>query len=239
MEICWTFKGLYDWPGKIEEVTFGLKCSEERINHYINLIEENVINKVKLYRIIKAPGTNKLNRIQHDKAVSEPEINKIKSKVIKPKTQFTTEEFEIKLEKLLQQERYGEVIFQVDENLKTNPNSPTLLHFKGVAHGLSNQPEKALECYSKYCKLYPDSGQAWYQKSCSLIQLDRHEEALQALMKAYELDKNDPSIPYNLAIEILHVKNEVAEAIKFLKIADRLGHRKALLLIKEIENNYP
>lgn len=231
------FKGLYDWPGQIEEVTFGLRCPDNRINHYINLIEENILNEVRLYRIVKSPGTNKLKRIEHDKTVSQPDLQKISLKVKTPKKQFSTEEFKDKLERLLQQERYGEVIFQTEENLKTHPESPTLLHFKGVAHGLSNQPVKALECFSKYCELYPDIGQAWYQKSCSLIELGRHEEALQDLVKAYKLDKTDPSIPYNLAIEIIMVNNDLEEALKYLKIADRLGHRKSIFLINEIEKD--
>lgn len=72
---CWRYEeewryiepypGLFDWPGRISELTFGLKCSDERQEHFVRLAEKHIPNEVSLYEIRKKHGTNALERCRY------------------------------------------------------------------------------------------------------------------------------------------------------------------------------
>ncbi len=243
---CWQYEeewryvepypGEFDWPGHLEEIIFGLKCNEERRNHYIKLIEENIEHPVKLYEIRKIRGTNQLEIISLDKNVSEPMISSKLNIVEDSQSKMTAKIFTAKMERLIAQEKYGEVLFQVDENLKHDPNSAFLIDLKGTAHGLAQQPKEALDCFTKLTEICPEIAISWYQKACALIELNRHEEAVIALKKAYEIDPNEASVSFNLGVELLNIGADLEEALSYLKRADRLGHRRAYGIISEIEN---
>lgn len=79
---CWSYEeewryveaypGLFDWPGHFSELTFGLKCTDERRAYYIQLAEEHVPNEVRLFQIRKRHGTNSLERVELEKRVTSP-----------------------------------------------------------------------------------------------------------------------------------------------------------------------
>lgn len=230
------FSGLFSWPGSLSEITFGLRCHEERRNHYIRLAEEYVPNEVRLFQMRKVHGSNSLKRCLLDipsakpKHTGEPGHNFVQHSEI-----LNQKDFVSRMERLLQEENYGEVIFQVNENLKHNPDSPVLLHLKGVAHGYAKEHDRALECFTRLTEVCPDSAQAWYQMSCALVELDRHQDAVIPLKRAFKIDPNEKSIAFNLGVVLLQVQESSDEALVYLRRAESLGHRQAHQIIADIE----
>jgi tetratricopeptide (TPR) repeat protein len=242
---CWQYEeewryvepypGEFEWPGKLVEVIFGLKCSEDRRKHYIKLLEENVEYPVSLSEMKKKRGSNQLEIFPLEVPASLPKINSRPAKTIEPKTQMDSKEFGNKMDQLIRQGNYGEVIFQVDENLKSDPNSFFLLSLKGTAHGYAQEHDKALICFTKMAELHPEMSDSWYQMACALSALGRNDEAIEALEKAFEINPNDASTCFNLGVELITKNANIEDALKYLKIADRLGHRRAYGIISEIE----
>jgi tetratricopeptide (TPR) repeat protein len=114
-------------------------------------------------------------------------------------------------------------------------DSPVLLNLKGIASGFSRNHEKALGCFVKLCEICPEVAQPWYRVSCALIELGRHNEAIQALRKVYELDSNNASITFILGLELLRTQKDTEEAISLLEKADKLGHRRAFAVLSQIK----
>jgi tetratricopeptide (TPR) repeat protein len=243
---CWSYEeewryiepydGLFSWPGPLSEITFGLKCNEERRNHYIRLAEEHVPNEVRLFQMCKIHGSNSLKRCRFGIPTIRPkQTTKSKKSVIQDSETLSQEQFVSRMERLIQQEKYGEVLFQVNENLKQDPDSPVLLHLKGVAHGYTQEHNKALECFTRLTEVCPDAAGAWYQMSCALIELGHYEEAIIPLKKAFEMDPNEKSIALNLGLMLLRVEEKPDEALVYLRRAESLGHRRAHRIIADIE----
>ena len=245
--VCWEYEeewryvepypGLFKWPGPLCEITFGLKCPSERRKHYIDIVEAHIPYPVKFFEMRKRHGTNALDRLVYEIAESSPKIAALPDDpppFVDDKREMTEAEFIAKMERLIRQGNYGEVIFQVQENLNNNPDNGALLNLMGIACGMAQQPDKALECFNKITKLYPDLGHGWYQAACALIELDRNEEALEALKKAYAINPKDLSTVFNLGIVLFKTGGEPHEAIGYLKQAERLGHRRAHEVITEI-----
>jgi Flp pilus assembly protein TadD len=80
----------------------------------------------------------------------------------------------------------------------------------------------------------PESSQGWYQVSCALTELGRHDEAVDALRRAFELNPNDASTALNLGIELLRIQKPTEEALIYLRRAEQLGHRRASQIIDSI-----
>ncbi len=230
------YSGEFEWPGQLCEVIFGLKCNEERRQHYIKLIEENVEYPVCLYEMTKKRGSNQLEKVPLNMTVSSHKISTRPTLAIEPKTQMSAKEFNDKMERLIRQGNYGEVLFQVDENLKSDPNSAFLLTLKGTAHGYAQEHDKALICFSKIAEICPELADSWYQKGCALSLLGRNSEAIEAYEKAYKINPNDASTCFNLGCELIKINANVEDVLAYLKLADRLGHRRAYGIISEIEN---
>ncbi len=57
-------EGLFDYPGRISEIVFGLTCSREDKLSYINLYEEYNEKKIKYYEIIKKKNTKSFEKIE-------------------------------------------------------------------------------------------------------------------------------------------------------------------------------
>lgn len=229
------FPGLFDWPGQISDITFGLRCKEDRKNYYIKLVEENIPYPISFFVMQKKRGTNELERVPFDYTSSKPSETKPKD-TNSSTDKLAYKDFIAKMESLIRQEKYGEVIFQTTENLNIRPNDPDLLCLKGTAHGFAQEPKKALSCFKKVTELHPDVAHGWYQMACALVDLSRDEDAIKALKIAYNLDPNDPSIAFNLGIELLKIQRDPDEALIYLKRADKLGHRRAYGFISDLES---
>jgi tetratricopeptide (TPR) repeat protein len=242
---CWSYEeewryiepypGLFEWPGTVADLTFGFKCVTERREHYIELAEQHVPNEVRLFEIRKRRGTNSFERVPFGKEFTSPRpVECTNSNELQDTERLSLQEFVGKMERLIRQEKYGDALFNIDENLRQNPDSPVLLHLKGVAHGYANQHDKALECFRALTKVEPESSQGWYQVSCALTELGRHDEAVDALRRAFELNPNDASTALNLGIELLRIQKPTEEALIYLRRAEQLGHRRASQIIDSI-----
>jgi tetratricopeptide (TPR) repeat protein len=243
---CWNYEeewryiepyfGLADWPGPLTEVTFGLKCPEERREHYINLLELNIPYPVSLFEIKKIHGTNSLERVLYEKAQSSPNLS---LRPVPPPTkdiiEIPAEVFLEKMEHLIINGNYGEAISQIQENLHSNPNDCSLLNLLGVAYGMAQEPETALQCFQRITEIFPEGSHGWYQQACALTELNRDEESVQSLMKAYELNSSDASTALNLGVQLIKTGSDSKEALFYLKRAERLGHRRASQIIAEVE----
>jgi Protein of unknown function (DUF2971)/Tetratricopeptide repeat len=243
---CWSYEeewrymepcpGLFKWPGTISELTFGLRCSDARRKSYIHLAEEHIPNGVRLFQIRKKHGTNALERVPLETPVTSPRcVRRADNDESRDSEAMSLQDFAARMERLIRQEKYGEALFQIDENLKRDDGSPVLLSLKGTAHGYAGQHDRALECFTKLTEAHPEVAQAWYQKSCALSELGRHEEALGSLQKAFKLDPNDASTAFNMGMELLRVQTTPEEALRFLRLAEHLGHRRAHQAISLIE----
>ncbi|MDB5346429.1 MAG: hypothetical protein JWP89_4806 [Schlesneria sp.] len=230
------YDGLFQWPGPLSEITFGLKCSDERRKHYIALAEQYVPNDVRLYEMRRIHGTNTLERVPleipltrarckiHPAHISEdgPEI-------------MDPQQFAARIESLIKQLQIGPALFEIDQNLKNHPESPVLWSLRGMALGAAGQHAEALLSFQKLTEACPDVAQGWYQLGVALTQLDQLEKAVVAYRRAIELDPNDSSAVFNLGNILACSFDASEEGLKLLRRAERLGHRRAHAKIIEIE----
>ena len=232
------FGGLCDWPGMLAECTFGLYCRDDRRRHYIDLLESHVPNQVRLFEIRKTHGTNSLERVPMDPPLTRKKHSvSRKQKYTEQSKELSLKEFAAQMEQLMQQERYGEVIYQTAENLKANPSSPVLLHLKATAHGRAQDHDEALKIFRQLADRYPNIAAGWYGMACALESLGKVDEVVPLLQRASQLDPNDPSIALNLGNHLVSRDETRAEGLVHLRRADKLGHRRARRIIDDVERS--
>lgn len=224
------FSGACDWPGPLVECTFGRRCSDEQRQHYIDLLEANVRHPVALFEIIAKPGTNALTRRPLAQPQTEPDRD---SRPAVEGCEPSNDAFLAKLDQLIQQEKYGEVIFQTDENLKHIPADPRLLHLKATALGFSQDHRVAYAIFKQLSRMYPEIAATHYGMGCALQGMGRLREARKAFERAYLLAPDDASIALNLGIYLIADPKRKTEGIACLERAERLGHRKARRLLDD------
>ncbi|PZQ19267.1 MAG: hypothetical protein DI565_02515 [Ancylobacter novellus] len=230
------FGGLCDWPGELVECTFGLRCPENRRRHYISLLEINVPHPVLLFEMQRNPGTNQYQRVPLDPPVTVPTQGDPKpSPADEEVRRLPAQDFIARMQQLLQQRNYGEVIFQATENLKAHPDDPIIMDLKATAHGLEDDHDQAYALYEQISILYPDAPAGWYGMSCALQSMGQVERCVELLERAYKLDPTDPSFALNLGILLLNDPQRRAEAFDYLHQAEKLGHRRAQRLISEAQ----
>ncbi|SOB79128.1 Tetratricopeptide repeat-containing protein [Sphingomonas guangdongensis] len=231
------FGGLFDWPGELAECTFGWRCHDDRRRHYIELLESHVPNAVSLFEIRPVAGTNAFERVPLDPSATQ---SRAAPRAVQERNEtgaLPIEEFIKRMERLMQEERYGEVIYQTGQNLKRSPDAAIFLHIKANAHGMAQEHEEAREIFDNLSKTYPDNGQVWYGLACSLEALGRMSEVVPALRRAAELDNKDASIALNLGVHLARDLETQAEAVEYLRKAQRLGHRRAARIIAEVQRD--
>ena len=57
--------GLHPFPGKLAEITFGLRCSEDDRKKYVKLIQENFDYPVHFFEIVKKANTNQIEKREY------------------------------------------------------------------------------------------------------------------------------------------------------------------------------
>ena len=57
--------GLHAFPGKLVEVTFGLRCTEENRLKFISLAKDNFDYPISFYEIVKIPNTNQITKQEY------------------------------------------------------------------------------------------------------------------------------------------------------------------------------
>lgn len=71
---CWEYEkewryikeesGLFNFPGKLNEVIFGLNCPKAERIKYLKLIKDNFDYEIEINQIIKIPNTNRIRKIK-------------------------------------------------------------------------------------------------------------------------------------------------------------------------------
>jgi len=229
------FGGLCDWPGELAECTFGLRCPDERREHYIDLLEAHVPNPVLLFEMRAQTGTSRLERVPMDRVATKPKPAAKPIIESNEAHEIPTAQFVARLQQLLQQQNYGEVIFQADENLKSHPDDPIMLDMKAIAHGLAQEHDVAYALYQRISELYPEAPSGWYGMSCALQAMDQLDRCVELLERAYNLDPSDPSFSLNLGAHLINDPERRAEGLDYLRKAKRLGHRRAQRMIDDAE----
>lgn len=224
------FSGTCDWPGPLVECTFGRRCTDEKRQHYIELLEAHVSSPVALFEMVAVPRTNALARRPLAKQYTAPQAGAEMAPA-----QPSNDTFLAKLGQLIQQESYDEVVFQADENLKLSPDDPRLLHMKATALGAAQDHKGAYGVFKRLSKLHPDVAATYYGMGCALQGMGRLREAKTAFERAYALAPDDASIALNLGIYLVSDPKRKAEGIACLQRADRLGHRKARRLLDDAQ----
>ena len=136
-----------------------------------------------------------------------------------------------------QQERYSEVIYETGGNLKVSPSSPVVLHLKATAHGLAQDHHEALKIFRELADRYPNVAAEWYGMACALESLGKVDEVVPLLLRASQLEPNDPSIALNLGVHLVGEDETCAEGLMHLRRAEKLGHRQARRIIDEVERS--
>lgn len=230
------FGGLCDWPGPLAECTFGLRCRDDRRRHYIDLLETHAPNDVQLFEMRAKPGTNSIERVPLHRPVARSRAPiKATPARIEDREELSVEAFAARMQQLIQQERYGEVIFQTGENLKKHPSSALLLNLKATAHGLAHEHSIAYGIFRELAEQYPDVAAGWYGMACAVESMGRPNEAVPLLERAYELEPHDPSIALNLGVHLVVNHETRARGLSCLRQAEKLGHRRARRIIDRIE----
>jgi tetratricopeptide (TPR) repeat protein len=230
------FGGICPWPGELAECTFGLRCADVRRQHYTALLKKHVPNDVLLFEIRPKPGTNALIRVPMDPPVVRGRKRTRPQKRVKDRARtYSRDEFAAKMQQLVQQGQYGEVMLQVDENLKKNPSDPVLLFWKATAYGHSQSHIKALETFRGLTEAHPEWADAWYGMACALQQLGNNDAAAKHFERAYQLEPNDPNHALNLGVHLIRNPSRWEEGLACLRHAERLGHRRARSIINEFE----
>ncbi|MDD2917482.1 DUF2971 domain-containing protein [Rhodoferax sp.] len=245
---CWAYEeewryveplgGDYEWPGRISEIVFGLKCPQKVREHYINLATRNIPNEVLLYEMVKQEGGNKVVRTPYKIEKTTPPISLASGKTVDQDgnkiKQLSVEQFAHEVMRLLEKRDFEEALYQLDSNSSDSPDSPHLLNLKAMALGMSGDHEGALDVFSKLNNMFPDQPDILYQQSCALSALLRNSEAIELLKKANELDHNDPSIPFNLGVEIIRGGGDIEYAKGVLNTSRLMGHPRAALVLKSL-----
>lgn len=245
--VCWAYEeewryvesrgGEYDWPGKLSEIVFGLKCPQERRDHYIELAEKNIPNEVYLYEMVKQNNSNEVKRVPYLIKKTNPRMPSKNNGLLDHEgnklMQLSMDQFGYEIMTLINEREFDEALFQVDTNLVDSPDSIYLLNLKGIAQGMKGDHIGALSTFKRINELFPNQPNGLFQESCALIALNRDDEAIKLLRKANELDHNDSSIPFNLGFEIIKNGGDRNEAKHFLNTARLMGHPSASLVLKE------
>lgn len=229
------FSGLCDLPGGLAECTFGLRCSDKRRRHYIDLLETHIPTSVALFEIKAVQGSNALERVPLNPAFTVSRATTCKPRIDGEPEKLTLDQFVARMAQLIQKENYGEVIFQTDANLLRHPDNPQYLHLKATAHGLAGEHQKAYDTYSRLSELFPHIAASFYGRACAAEALGQLDDVVPLLRRAAELNDEDASIALNLGIHLASSADTREEGMEQLRRAARLGHRRAGRIIRELE----
>jgi tetratricopeptide (TPR) repeat protein len=235
--------GARPWPGRLAECTFGIRCTDERRQHYVALLKKHAVGEVMLFEMRKVRGSNRLERFPLD----PPSVLGAHVEVAIPDTasadrrlndgkKVEHEAFVSRMQSLLLAKNFDEIIAQTEHNLHRNPDNPMLHALKAQAHGFAGDHEIAAMHFRRVTEILPDEADGWYGFATALLQSGRSAEALVASRRAYKLAPDDPSHALNLGVLLVDHTDSVAEGLACLRHADRLGHRRAGRIIKEIES---
>ena len=136
----------------------------------------------------------------------------------------------------LVQGKLAEAVRHYEDASRVRPEDyQTSLLVQSPLHGLGRHAEaeaamrRGLEIAERHLQLNPDDARAWYLGAGALVQLGEHERAAEWAGRALAIDRDDPSVLYNVAC-VYARGGRPDEAIESIKQAIRngFGHREWL-----------
>lgn len=205
--------GEHDWPAPIVEITFGLKCSKEQRDHYINLARNFVPNDVRLYEIVKIQGTKSIKKVLLG-ITSPPDAEPIQNLDLH------------QLQQLLEKRHYVAALATIDTLLSKGSDLAEVWRCKGIALGWSDDHVGALHCFTQGIAIEPNNFSLRYHKAVALTALGEYHTSIEEYKKAQDLCPWEPSFPFNLGMILLNLDRS-DEALEQLEKSSRLGHPRA------------
>lgn len=98
----------------------------------------------------------------------------------------------------------------LNEGLKSIPSAPTLLSMKALLLAEGGDLKGAESAFQEALAKEPWMSRNWYNLGLLYAQQERLEEAVKALQKAEEIDKESPDMPFALATIYLRQNNRTA-----------------------------
>jgi tetratricopeptide (TPR) repeat protein len=83
--------------------------------------------------------------------------------------------------------RYDQAINDFNEALKSKPNDPLLITYRGVVYYAKGQNDRALQDFDKALAINPNFGKAHYQKGMIYEKQEKYAQAATELKKAKSL----------------------------------------------------
>jgi tetratricopeptide (TPR) repeat protein len=230
--------GTYPWPGPLREITFGLRCPEQRRDHYSALVEASAFGEVEVFEIRKAPNSNVLVRKAMGKILGkggplgpgdeEDTVTRVAAGSLIAE----------KVEQLVRDQDFAQALSIVNSILDKEPNYFPAVYQKGMTLGHMGDHESALAIFQRCCAEAPNDPVCWYQLGVSLHQLGKPEDAIDALRRALSLDPSDASTAFNLGVVLVN-QGHIAEGRHNLEAAARNGHPRASLAIESLSGPSP
>jgi tetratricopeptide (TPR) repeat protein len=99
-----------------------------------------------------------------------------------------------------QRGRYDQAIQDFNEALRSKPNDPLLITYRGVVYYAKGQNDRALQDFNKALAINPNFGKAHYQKGMIYYHQEKFGQAAAELRKAKSLGYSvDPVFIENIA----------------------------------------
>ncbi len=100
------------------------------------------------------------------------------------------EEQRKKIEKLLEEEKYNEIIELYNKALEENRNEYKSYHYRVIVRGHLGEHKEAIKDYNKAIKLNPHYSNAYNNRGLAKYNLDLYEEAIKDFDKAIKINAN-------------------------------------------------
>ena len=246
--ICWDYEGewryvepqggrTYPFPGPLVEVVFGLRCPQEKREHYINLASKHLAEDVRLYEIRRVKNSFRFERVFIGINASMKDVSN--TPVAVPACAREIDDTSVadthpEIQVLIEHGQNARALPLVEDALTENPNSSKLWRARGVLLGRQSRHQDALRCFERSIECNGLFFSAWYHKGVALTQLEQYPEAAEAYEKARELVPTDASTIYNLAL-IRHALGQVDETRRLLVDAAEYGHPRASETLRDLD----
>ena len=107
-----------------------------------------------------------------------------------------------------------DLINALELKLAQNPNDQDSWAQLGNVYFDTNNPQKAIEAYTKYTELNPNNPNVWTDLGVMYRRTGQFDLAIAAFDRAIELNPNHPQSRFNKGVVYLHNLNNPDEAVK-------------------------
>ncbi len=227
--------GKYLYPGPLVEIVFGLRCTPEQRQHYMDLAASHLANDVHLYEMRRIPDSLAFERVFFGTCFSKLDAAHRSGVNTLPSDEETSvADTHPAIQSQLESRQFARALPAIDEALEQKPNSFKLWRTKGVALGNLERHDEALACFERATELNPRFFSAWYHRGVACTVLKRYDDAILNYEEAHRLNPLDASTSYNLGCVLAHV-GRLDEAERSVLTAEKAGHARARDILNDIQ----